>query len=290
MVRAAKKFGSLKSNRLLFSKLGENLRKLGIDDLYIILSYDCDTPLDSAASVIIKDYLASHGIPAVFAVPGVVIEKNKKTYKSIYDQGFEFINHGYLEHAAYDHIVDSYYSVTWYHKMAEDDVRNDIIKGHNTLWQTLGCASSGFRAPHFGYFQDPAQLEIIYSEINKLNYKFASTTMPSMAIKNGYVYKTAYGLYEFPVTGTYDVPSVILDSWQFFAAPERKYTENDYKIEFKKLLKFYSDNKLPGILNLYADPSHIVDSNTYFDCIEYALQKGAVFITYLDMLNKIKNG
>ena len=52
----------------------------------------------------------------------------------------------------------------------------------------------------------------------------------------------------------------------FFAAPKRNKTEKDYYNEIKKLINFIK-NKC-GIINIYADPSHIAKSKVFFDCMD----------------------
>jgi hypothetical protein len=268
--------------------LSESSKRQGIDKLYLILSFDCDTILDALASEKIAENFLYKGIPAVFGVPGQTLEKNTTVYKKIKGMGFEFLNHGYLDHAAYDDDKGRYYSTTWYHQMTEREVRKDIQEGHECIRGLLNINPVGFRAPHFGYYQDHAQLEIIYSEIAGLGYSYASTTMPVVGLKKGPLFPVSYKLYEFPVTGTYDQPAVILDSWQFFEAPDRVYTEKDFTIQFHKLVDYYSGNSLPCILNFYVDPSHVIDRREYFDCLEYASGKGVEFSTYSQILSKIK--
>ncbi len=263
-----------RSPSALYSRYGNLSCKRGIKGRYLILSYDCDTTDDARAALDIVHKFRATGIPAVFAVPGRCIEAEAGSYREIHQAGFEFMNHGYLDHAQFDPALGRYTSITWYHEMSEAEIREDIRRGHDTIRNLLGIEARGFRAPHFGYYQSPDNLEIIYSEAARLGYSYASTTMPSHALHNGAAYPTGRGIIEFPLTGTFDRPEDLLDSWCYMAAPDRIYTPEDYVRQFRKMVYFFAQKNLPCILNYYADPSHIIDFKAYFDCIEYALNYG----------------
>lgn len=269
----------------IYTKYSVLTQQNNISGSYIILSFDCDTPLDAEAAEKISNHLTNISVPAVFAVPGQILRDMKDIYRKIADSGFEFINHGYLNHAAFDYEKKIYYSITWYHEMDDESVRQDIRNGHDCIVKELGLHPKGFRAPHFGYFQKPEQLEIIYTEIEKLRYAYSSTTMPEKGLLHGAVYPVMNNILEFPVTGTYDNPYTVLDSWQFIAAPDRIFTEQDYIMQFRKMIDFFYNKKLPCILNFYVDPLHVVQFEGFYDCINYALKKNYIFTTYTKLLS-----
>lgn len=251
----------------------------GIDKRYIVLSFDCDREEDASAALKIARWMKKNKIKGVFAVPGIRLEKSSTDYKNISKMGFEFLNHGYSEHTI------SGNPATWYHLMNSQLIKEDIVKGHNTLKNVLGIEPLGFRAPHFGLFKQTEQLEIIYSTVIELGYKYTSTTTPAMALTNGAVYKSKYELWEFPLTGTFDNPETILDSWSFIASPDRIFTPNDYISQFNKMVNFFSNYHLPCILNFYVDPTQVVNFTGYFEAVELALKKGYISKTYSELLN-----
>jgi peptidoglycan/xylan/chitin deacetylase (PgdA/CDA1 family) len=258
-----------------------------ITEQYLVVSFDCDTPDDARAAGAIAEWFRERGIPAVFAVPGRSIEGAEAAYTSIAKSGFEFLNHGYAEHAAYDVERERYYSITFYDKMAAEQIRQDIIDGDTCIRRYLGLTPLGFRAPHFGSFQKKEQLEIIYTTLSKLGYSYATTTMPEYGLRKGALFQAYNGIIEFPLTGTYDNPHVILDSWQFLAAPQRVYTADDYVNQFRKMVDFFSGRDLPCILNYYVDPIHVIDFEGFFGCVEYALQRGLKAATYSQILSRL---
>ena len=273
------------------SKLYMNYSNLckenGILNKYIILSFDCDTKEDAEAALKIVKWFNNKNLPSVWAVPGRRLEESLDTYKKVLSLGGDFINHGYLDHTSYDIQLARYYSITWYHEMSFAKVREDIIKAHNLMVNLLNVIPKGFRAPHFGYFQSPKQLEIIYNTISELNYTFATTTVPKVGLKRGGFFPVNNKIKEFPVSGTFDKPQVILDSWQFFAAPERKQNENDFLAQFTKTINFFSKNDLPGVLNYYVDPSHVVESEIFYSCLLYSLNNGFEFTSYSKIFSLI---
>jgi hypothetical protein len=260
-------------------------KRAGLKQNQLILSFDCDTPEDAEASKTIVSYLLKKGHPAVFAVPGKRIEAHLETYKSIANSGFEFINHGYEEHTAFDMIKGHYYSTTWYHEMTNDEVATDIFRAHKTLTENLEVKPTGFRAPHFGYFQKSKELGFLYQTLKALNYAYTSTTMPRVGLRKGPLFETKEGLKEFPVTGTFDFPLSILDSWQFISSPSATTeTQQMYFAQFKKWVDFFA-NHSPGLLNFYVDPAHVEKFAGYFQAIEYAVAHGFKITTYTDYLS-----
>jgi len=253
---------------------------------YLIISFDCDTPQDVAASLEFIPWFIERNIKAVFAVPGTRLEASSADFKNIFQMGFEFMNHGYLEHAAYDNDKKAYYSITWYHEMHPDEILQDILNGHRAVLETTGLSPKGFRAPHFGHLTKK-DLDTVYSTIISLGYTYSTTTVPQLGLDHGAVYEPIPGLFEFPLTGTYDNPNILLDSWQFLAAPKRIYSADDYMVQFRKLVDYYGGRHLPCILNLYVDPCHVLNFPGFFQCLDYAIEKEIAITTYSDILSSL---
>lgn len=81
-----------------------------------------------------------------------------------------------------------------------------------------------------------------------------------------------HGLYEIPVSGCYDYPLMILDSWGFRYAEDRKFNEDDYVRQFRKMISYFTERKMPGILNIYADPSQVYDWPAFLECMKQAAE------------------
>ncbi len=259
----------------------------GIRKRYILLSFDCDRAEDAKTVGTLGAWLKKNNIYATFAVPGTMLSKFPKEYLSMKKNGFDFINHGFRPHMKYNKQSETYDSDTFYAQMTQDEIVEDIIKGDKSIGETLGIRAKGFRAPHFGKFQKPNQLALIYKTIESLNYSFSSSTVPSKGIEKGAIYRIG-NLWELPLSGTFDNPNTILDSWSFIAAPNKVFKSEDYQIQFKKLIDFYDRYKLPCIINLYADPSHIYNFEPFFSCLKYGKKKNFEFVSF-DQITKAAN-
>jgi hypothetical protein len=63
--------------------------------------------------------------------------------------------------------------------------------------------------------------------LGQKGYAYSSSTLPAWAFRRGPVFDD-FGLPEFPLSGSGDRPLTLLDSWSWFAAPDRRETEADY--------------------------------------------------------------
>ena len=245
----------------------EKSKKFGLNDKYFILSFDCDTEKDIEVVEDVHQRLSRYNISPSYAVPGELLKLGSSTYRGLKDNGAEFINHGYLSHTSYIEKNKSYISTLFYDTLTNIDVRNDIYNGHHNFIDILGESPKGFRTPHFGTYKKTKQLNFLYSTLNDLKYSFSSSTTPVSGMWNGPIIKTPSGILEFPVTGCYDYPARILDSWGFRFSPTRKFNENDYVEQFKKMINFFENPAVSGIFNIYADPSQVYDWELFFECM-----------------------
>lgn len=236
-----------------------NASRSGIKGLHLLLAFDCDTDRDAEVVQSVHNQLQSAGIMAVYAVPGILLERHAAVYRTIAATGAEFINHGYAVHAERDPISDGYQSTGFYDQMDTDAREQDIRKGHDAVCSVLGKAPSGFRTPHFGTFQEPAHLAWLYRLLSDLGYRFSSSTMPLAAFRYGPLHRADVHLWEFPLSGWFSAPKNVLDTYSFRAEPGRTVGPADYLREFQALIQWFQDHKAPGIINLYADPSQVFD-------------------------------
>tara|TARA_B100000989_G_scaffold132003_1_gene97952 strand:- start:5806 stop:6699 length:894 start_codon:yes stop_codon:yes gene_type:complete len=243
-------------------------KKNGLGKKYFILSFDCDTEKDIEVVEEVDKKLRELNITASYAVPGELLRLGRDVYTRLYKNGSEFLNHGYLSHTSYIKKTCSYISTLFYDQLSNEQVKDDIIKGHNNFIDVLGELPLGFRTPHFGSYQKPYQLKLLYSVLSKLNYSFSSSTTPVTAMWKGPIVRTSSGIIELPVSGCYDYPARILDSWNFRFSPTRKLNEKDYFNQFKKMIDFFDVPNMSGIFNIYADPSQVYDWELFFECMK----------------------
>lgn len=246
-----------------------------------IISFDCDTTDDIQSSLEVFNKLQKKKITPIFAVPSEIIKEGMQTFESIRNKGGIFINHGFKKHTFYNNKKKRHESCFFYDKLPEKTIENDIVKGHNFLKKFLKKHPNGFRTPHFGTFQNKKNLELLHKILKKKNYLYSSSTIPSYGYINGSIIND-HGVYEFPVSGRYSSPLLILDSWGFFAAPNRNETERDYMMEIEKMINVVKNNC--GIINIYADPSHVVKSKIFFKSMDL-LNNSLENKTFEDFLN-----
>ena len=242
-------------------------KAFGVNDKFFILSFDCDTEKDIEVVKDVHQRLSALNIFPSYAVPGELLKKGKDTYRELKYNGAEFLNHGYLSHTSYLKDSKSYVSTLFYDELSPKKVKDDIVNGHKNFIDVFGEPPIGYRTPHFGSYQKSKQLNFLYSVLNDLNYVFSTSTSPAKAMWNGSIIKTSSGILEIPVSGCYDYPARILDSWGFRFSPNRKLTENDYIQQFKKMIDFFENPSTSGVFNIYADPSQVYDWDPFFECM-----------------------
>lgn len=259
-------------------------REMGFDRLYLVLSFDCDTDEDIEAAERIHRWLGERNARGVFAVPGVQLRKGAATFQSMAKEGAEFINHGAAAHTEWRD--GRYWSVNFYDQMSRDEVERDIRSGHEIIAEVTGKAPQGFRAPHFGHFQQPEQLAWLFALLGKLGYRYASTTVPRFSLSYGPC-KNLGGLVEFPVSGRYRAPLQIFDSWGYLPNPYTPQVTQRYSDEFIASIKAMMEQDIFGVVNYYVDPAHVVNSQGFFDALDYCLSADLIVTTYSQLLGRI---
>jgi peptidoglycan/xylan/chitin deacetylase (PgdA/CDA1 family) len=268
---------------LLYGRYGKLAKRQGLDRPYFILSFDCDTEKDAAVVEEVHNRLVGIGVHPVYAVPGELMEKHANVFKRIASTGSEFMNHGYKIHTYYDDTISDYQSCFFYDRISEDRIIEDITKGHDTHLHVLGKAPNSFRVPHFGTFQRRRQLKFLHHCLSRLGYQFSSSTEPLYAFRYGPLKDVGNRLREVPVSGCFDDPLIILDSWGFMIRKFGNRNEELYKEQMKKMVLWFTKRKLPGLLNFYADPSHVIHSNSFFEAILFAKER----IAFLDSYDRL---
>ena len=240
--------------------------RAGLDQVYLVLSFDCDTAEDIAAVWDVHSRLTDIGVNPVYAVPGELLQQGEHVYRRVFESGGEFLNHGYKQHTYFDEEEGRHASCFFYDQLTRDVVREDIERGHECLEETIGATARGFRTPHFGTFRSPDQLRFLHSVLGNLGYRFSTSTDPFYGFRFGPIFDD-FGIDEVPVTGMASRPLTILDSWTCFEAPNRTLSPADYHDQGLRVADIYS-NLGVGLLNFYADPSHVHSSDAFFRTVD----------------------
>jgi hypothetical protein len=249
----------------VYRRHASRARKLGLDSLHFVLSFDCDRKEDAEVVAEVHERLLGLGAKPVYAVPGELLERGAAAYASLAAAGAEFINHGGREHTYFDESLGRDASCFFYDEIGPDAVRADIELGDRLVAEVIGQRPKGFRVPHFGTYQRGSQLRFLHRTLGDLGYSFSSSTVPGWGLREGPVF-THFGLAELPVSGTASSPLEILDTWSCFEAPDRTRTPADFLTEAERLAHSFAAAG-PGLINIYGDPSHIHDSDEFFDAV-----------------------
>jgi hypothetical protein len=245
-------------------------RQQGLRRASFILSFDCDTDFDLEVVAEVHARVTALGITPVYAVPGQLLEKGRTTYQKIQASGAEFLNHGYFRHCNYEAETGSYLSSFFYDQIPRALIQEDIRRGHQTFLAIMEKAPLGFRAPHFGSFQAREDLKFLHETLMGLGYLYSSSTVPLYGFRRGPAREIGPRFYEIPLSGCFDRPFYILDSWGFRFAPERQVGDDDYVRQFAKMVDFFNQPGRVGLFNCYADPSQVFDWPEFFECLKLA--------------------
>ena len=270
----------------IFQRYSKKARKQGFNKLYTILSFDCDTPEDIPAAEKIHTYLSERGMKATYAVPGHILNTGKDVFRGLSEQGADFINHGALPHA--EKREGRYWPVTFYNDLPFPEVIDDIRKGHKIVTDITGHPPVGFRAPHFGCIQKSSILKKINHVLREMDYRYSTSTIPFFGFRHGPVWNVN-GIYEFPVSGSYNNPLQILDSWSNIISPSLPSVRDEYAYQFIDTIKKLKKNEVSGILNYYVDPAHVVSSSSFYKAIDFLQQQEIPTLYYGDAI-KLREG
>jgi peptidoglycan/xylan/chitin deacetylase (PgdA/CDA1 family) len=250
----------------LFATHARLARRSGINGIYLVLSFDCDTTEDAEVAPALHRDLLGLGVNAAYAVPGRLLREGRDAYREIAATGAEFLNHGHEDHAEWSAELGRWVSRWFYDELTEAEIRADVVRGHADVRDIVGSDPQGFRAPHFGTFQRSEQLRALHALLRELGYRYSSSTVPVHGFRDGPVFER-FGLVELPVSGAGSSPLTILDSWGCFAAPNRRWEPADYEREARSLADAVASAGA-GVINCYADPSHVAGRAEFMAAVQ----------------------
>lgn len=261
-LQAAYRLWSRLDRESLVSRYCALARASGLNRLFLIVSFDCDTVEDIATAAAVHEKMLALGIMPAYAVPGELLAEGASVYRAIAASGAEFLNHGHRRHTYFDAHAGHHRSCFFYNEQSSEVVEEDVTSGDRTVREILGIAPQGFRTPHFGSYQAPRHLRFLHRTLRRLGYRYSSSTSPIFALRYGPVFGR-FGILEIPVSGGGDRMLTIIDSWTCFGAPVRQLGAEDYRRETLGLARRLAGGC--GVLNYYADPSHIADEPVFFE-------------------------
>jgi hypothetical protein len=254
----------------------------GLQAPTFVLSFDCDTARDADAALRVQEYLHAHGMNAVYAVPGELLEAHWSDYQKLLGLGAKFINHGYRCHAAVSPETGKPYSTFTYRDVEPEVWQKDILLGHNLLTRLTGVPPRVFRTPHFGEFNRPDDLQKMYSFIASMGYRVSTSTKPVFGMVHGGVYDTGAQIIEVPLNGCLGKPAQLIDSWGFISAPDAL----GKKLLVDELHKYARlfEAGVPLLLNIYFDPADIVNEEDVLHALSFFSQSHCISVDSDDLL------
>tara|TARA_Y100000590_G_scaffold457581_1_gene610514 strand:- start:10998 stop:11891 length:894 start_codon:yes stop_codon:yes gene_type:complete len=232
-----------------------------------LLSFDCDTQKDIDSLENLLKKLKSISFKIVLAIPGELVSKNINliiNLKNNYE--IEFLNHGYYLHTELDEKTNIYKPIFSYENKDINFIKEDIKLAHDFFKDKLQIELKGFRAPHFGDINYRKKRKI-FKYLKNLGYLFSSSSIYDTALFKGPIF-SCEGITEITVTGCADKQSSILDSWSFLVQKDNKLDlSSEYIAEIKKLIYLFDDDK-HNFINIYADPSHIINVDNFFNVLK----------------------
>lgn len=268
---------------LLWRRYAALARRSGIPAVYLVLSFDCDTDRDAEVVSGLAERLSDFGITAAYAVPGAQLLESPDVYRALLHQGNELLAHGFRRHTELR--GGAYVSTLFYDALDEDGIGDDARASTKAYLDTFGTRPEGFRAPHFGTLS-AQQRGWLYQALAREGYRFSTSTLPAAGLCRGPAYR-AGSLVELPLSGRFDAPLDILDSYNFRFAPRHPQDPRAYTRAFTGSLRWAVAQRVPFVLNTYADPSQVYDWPPFWEAIAESAALGVPAISYSRLLDLV---
>ena len=224
---------------------------------FCTLSFDCDFPRDIAALPELVALLREFEISASFACIGQWVRKFPNEHRLIVDAGFEVVNHTEthpnLYHSQYDYARVEGLSREKFNLIGKEARREEILRGHETIFEVLGFEPVGFRTPHFGALH----VDDIYPTLAELNYRFSSSVIAAEC--GAAAFMPFEELWEIPVSPCPLHPCGVFDSWHSLGKNNASHRGAG---ELSSLFSTLVDTVVEagGLANVYFDPKDAVES------------------------------
>lgn len=272
------------SREVLWRRSAALAKRAGIDRAYLVLSFDCDTDRDAEVVTGLDRRLAACGMKAAYAVPGAQLLASPEPYAALLRSGNELLAHGFRRHTEIR--GGSYTSTLFYDDLDARGIADDVLAATRAYQETLGARPAGFRAPHFGSL-GTRRRAWLYAALAHEGYRFSTSTLPAAALRQGPVYSVG-PLVEIPLSGRFDAPLDVLDSYNFRFAPGRPRDPLTYTRAFTGSLRWAVTRSVPLVLNTYADPSQVHDWPPFWAAIEAVSELGVPAISYARLLDLVE--
>jgi len=241
----------------------------------VTLSFDVDLPEDVEALPWLLDVLSPYPFRVSFACIGRWVEQEPDVHRRIAEEGHEIINH------TYSHPWSEIFNPRPFLSLTVAEQREEIHGGHEVIIRTLGYEPTGFRAPHLDLSS------AVYPILAEMGYLYCSS---AQVRRSGVLpFRTAEGLWEFPLAQCPRHPSSVFDTYHAFRSRNwlfriRREDEDRFFDSFVRLMELGVEHG--AHVNLYFDPMDVRRFHHFPRFLDYLLvQQGQVKVaTYQELV------
>ena len=245
----------------------------------VILSFDCDFPVDVDALPKLCSLLNSRNIQGSFAVVGQWVEADPEAHRFIVDGNHELINHSHthpnLRNESYDFANSETFTDKVFSELSRDGQLEELRKCHVAVSQNLGVEMLGCRLPHFGNLEP----EDAYSLMVELGYCFSSSVLASLSPTLGAPFSPVENIIEFPVAVCPEHPFTVFDTWHCLVKDGGRHAKNG---EFLQLALSAIElcERNHSLLNLYFDPKDVAFHEDFPYLLDALVEADVRVMTY----------
>lgn len=249
----------------------------------VVLSFDCDFPVDVQALPALCTLLQERGVRGSFAVVGQWVDDYPDFHYAIVKGGHELINHSHthpnLRNPDYDFAASEEFTERVFSELSRHEQLEELQHCHEAVRRQLGVEMAGCRLPHFGNL-DP---EAAYGLMREVGYRFSSSLLAVLSPTLGAPYVPVEGMVEFPVAGCPQHPFTVFDTWHCLVKDGGRHAAEG---EFLALAMdaLASCSRHGGLLNLYFDPKDVATHADFVHIVDALLAADLRIATYADLL------
>jgi hypothetical protein len=215
----------------------------------ITISFDIDYPEDVQALEPLCALLDRHGITASFAVVGALVERYPGQHRHLVERGHELLNHT-QNHPDNELLCPD----RTFDQLSIEERAGEIRRCTEVCRDLLGVELKGFRAPHFGNVTGRDFHGLLAGQ----GYTFSSSVVAPGTPSAGLPYRTASGIWEFPVSTCPRHPFAVLDTWHALRKRGARHTaEGEFATLCRESVRLAQE--CGGYLNLYLDPRDVLE-------------------------------
>ena len=249
----------------------------------VVLSFDCDFPVDVEALPTLCNTLSVRDLRGSFAVVGQRVDRYPEQHRAISDGGHELINHSHthpnLRNPDYDFAASEEFTERMFGDLPRAEQLNELVQCHEAVHQHLGVEMDGCRLPHFGNLTP----ETAYGLMREVGYRFSSSLLAVLSPTLGAPYTAVEGITEIPVAGCPAHPFTVFDTWHCLVKNGGRHAADG---EFLQLALGALDScqRHGGLLNLYFDPKDVVNHPDFSRVLDALIEAPVRVVPYESLL------